>query len=1109
MPTVPGKYLLTFNISASVYATCGVSAGVAAYFRKNSTQVATDTKFGNGTYASGSNSLTVLVEANGSTDYFDVAIKNYCSGSHTISGAVFSGSMIGGGGGSDTLAGLSCSSGQIPKWSGTAWSCAADGGGSGSGDLGKDGFAIITASVTANTLPSSGSYVSGYGPITNCPAGSTILTTATSSTKHDWTNYGYNRCAIDGNGIKAYFLGTSNPNYGTECTGICVKDDFGGGSGADTLAGLSCTNGQIAKWNGAAWVCAADDGSGVDVLNNTWLSSGSFSQATGATIVPAGGSYNLGSMAVEKGVYLWLLYNCDGQVSYTSTYPGNHIDIVGPTVITSSFTWAELDKVPDNSCGVFYTGVFKSSGPGNVAVRIRSYDNSILVKNGVTSFEARVIKISGGDGSGGGGSTTAAGDEGQIQFNDGSDGFAADGVLHWDNTNKRLGIGTATPGQALTVSGSTAAIIMLEKTASTAKNWYISNNLAAANAFSISDEGDWRLTIASNGNVGIGTTTPSSMLEVQKDGGPAGLTLLSFGTTGAVNSSIINVRGTAGSLALPGLLAADARIGGFLGSTVLGSTGTRNIASMEYFADGTHTTTSAPTRITFATTPAGSDGRLERVRIDSLGNVGIGTTTPALQSSAGRTYLSIKGSSEGGALELVQGGADADSATMGMIQFSSPNNTNVTNGPRGAALAVRQEGATANDRGGRLEFHTKADGGALTEKMRINAVGNVGIGTTAPSARLQVAGTRTNTIDVANQIAAIGGDDTYTRFGSLAGTPHWGSWMQVSTDAGLAFPLLLNPNGGNVGIATTNPSAKLHIGTGELGIGGGGGGGSDLTAYMRLGFDTSYNQYIANNAYWTGSAYHYVQTGGYSGLASRINQNAGTISLDTQSSAAGVNPITWGTRLMVTNNGNVGIGTASPGQRLTVAGGIYSTGNNFLANSSPTIYLLDSDQRSAMIHNNSNTLYFLSGCGNGDTNWCQQANSYWPLQINLNNNDAVFGGNVYAFGYLHNSDQRLKKDIATIPDALSLVQKLRGVSYRWKHNDEPSLGVIAQEVEKVFPSAVKANDKGDKAVDYDQLIGPLIEAVKELKAANDNLRETVELQGNEIDALKRAASGAR
>jgi hypothetical protein len=140
-----------------------------------------------------------------------------------------------------------------------------------------------------------------------------------------------------------------------------------------------------------------------------------------------------------------------------------------------------------------------------------------------------------------------------------------------------------------------------------------------------------------------------------------------------------------------------------------------------------------------------------------------------------------------------------------------------------------------------------------------------------------------------------------------------------------------------------------------------------------------------------------------------------------------------------------------------------------------------------MIHNNSNLFYILSGCGVNSASWCQNANSYWPLYINMTNNDAVFGGNVYAFNYYHNSDIRLKRDIASMP-GLDLVTKLRGVEFTWKASGVRAGGVIAQEVEKVLPTAVHQDKDGTKSVDYDMLIAPLIEAVKELKADNDNLR---------------------
>jgi|GEM_PF-6193978 len=96
------------------------------------------------------------------------------------------------------------------------------------------------------------------------------------------------------------------------------------------------------------------------------------------------------------------------------------------------------------------------------------------------------------------------------------------------------------------------------------------------------------------------------------------------------------------------------------------------------------------------------------------------------------------------------------------------------------------------------------------------------------------------------------------------------------------------------------------------------------------------------------------------------------------------------------NGGNVGIGTNDPtAGKLHVIGTIYSTGHNFIANASPTTYYLDSDNRSAMIHVNSNLFYILRGNANGSSTWATY-NGYWPLSINLENNDATFGGNISA-----------------------------------------------------------------------------------------------------------------
>lgn len=79
------------------------------------------------------------------------------------------------------------------------------------------------------------------------------------------------------------------------------------------------------------------------------------------------------------------------------------------------------------------------------------------------------------------------------------------------------------------------------------------------------------------------------------------------------------------------------------------------------------------------------------------------------------------------------------------------------------------------------------------------------------------------------------------------------------------------------------------------------------------------------------------------------------------------------------------------------------------------------------------------------------------------------------------SDARLKTDVKTIENALELISSVRGVYYKRIDTEENGIGVIAQEVQKVFPEAVHNND-GTLSVAYGNLVGPLIEAVKELSA---------------------------
>ena len=95
-------------------------------------------------------------------------------------------------------------------------------------------------------------------------------------------------------------------------------------------------------------------------------------------------------------------------------------------------------------------------------------------------------------------------------------------------------------------------------------------------------------------------------------------------------------------------------------------------------------------------------------------------------------------------------------------------------------------------------------------------------------------------------------------------------------------------------------------------------------------------------------------------------------------------------------------------------------------------------------------------------------------------------GIITAFDFNSTSDQNLKTNIQTVDNALDIVNDLRGVSFDWKENGKHSYGVIAQELEQVLPSLVSNTEI--KTVNYNGIIGVLIEAVKELSEEVERLK---------------------
>ena len=97
------------------------------------------------------------------------------------------------------------------------------------------------------------------------------------------------------------------------------------------------------------------------------------------------------------------------------------------------------------------------------------------------------------------------------------------------------------------------------------------------------------------------------------------------------------------------------------------------------------------------------------------------------------------------------------------------------------------------------------------------------------------------------------------------------------------------------------------------------------------------------------------------------------------------------------------------------------------------------------------------------------------------------------------SDERYKDNLQAITNPIDKVKSLTGYTFTWndKHeqfNGNNDIGVVAQEVEKVFPEIVDTRDNGYKAVKYEKMVAVLIEAVKDQQKQIDELKE--KLNGN-------------
>jgi len=176
---------------------------------------------------------------------------------------------------------------------------------------------------------------------------------------------------------------------------------------------------------------------------------------------------------------------------------------------------------------------------------------------------------------------------------------------------------------------------------------------------------------------------------------------------------------------------------------------------------------------------------------------------------------------------------------------------------------------------------------------------------------------------------------------------------------------------------------------------------------------------------------------------------------------------TSGQVLSTDGSGNLSFTTIAAGSTLTAGSGIDITNDEIK---------VEADLRDGITHIGRDTNDYMAI---NTTSFQWYINGGQELSLDSSGN-LTATGNVTAY-----SDERLKTNIHTVDDALNIVCDMRGVFF--EKDGQPSVGVIAQEMQKTLPEVVH-NDGEYLSVAYGNIVGVLIEAIKELKSEIEELR---------------------
>ncbi len=370
---------------------------------------------------------------------------------------------------------------------------------------------------------------------------------------------------------------------------------------------------------------------------------------------------------------------------------------------------------------------------------------------------------------------------------------------------------------------------------------------------------------SASGNIGIGTTIPTTPVDILKEGSIAILMATSHsGTNNASGTSVIMRRSAGTSTIGATLVGINDVLGQIVAQGFTSGTTYANAASIILAVDSIPSTTSMPGRIQFNTTPAGTLTPVERMRIANNGNVGIGIAAPLTQlqiqgnniitsaTQYGNIHVgtsNVQSTDVGGSITL--GGSDENVATTSKV-FGS--------------IEGRKTTSTNAQSSGYLIFKTNTLG-TLSERMRIANNGNIGIGTSTTANKkvsIEVPATNTTEGDALSINSAYSGISNkrglYINLTADGIGTHYGIYNDVDGLAGDPSPLYgsfnsFTPNG--TGTAFGNFTTISAVGTGARY------GANYAIASSSTNTSNIYGSYASINA--GGSGAHYANYATFSG----------------------------------------------------------------------------------------------------------------------------------------------------------------------------------------------------------------------------------------------------